>query len=292
MSFKSESTAAIAQSMKDLNKAGLPVIDLKHFAVAGSGLARIVANVVHTDASRQNPELVTQAIAKKFENQLQAVAGSIHVVDSGPLTDTITGVLGVQRETIAVNGSDNLKGFKAVASNMYLDDEDRMWTLNTTAAGNLLVRANGVEDDAALLNMLSAVASAAQTSTESVNLRAVASSVRQSLAAGQYVSYVNVNNVLAHGYIVAMAGDETALVLAPGQEEAETINVNAVVASHEISDEVLLDLDEDEKTQIAIASARGAVPIEAMVDYYRRVFIRSPEYFQQFEQRLRGHAFC
>lgn len=292
MHFKSEASSIVKQ-MQETNKAGLPTLEIQHFAVAGAGLARVVAKVIHTEQSRANPELVRQAFANKFDGNMVAVAGSVRQLDRGPLTSTISGVLSVQRETVAVASDADMKPFRALASNMYLDDEDRMWSLNKTAAGNLMVRSTGIDDDHALIGMLQAVATAAPTTQESVRLRAVASSVAENLQPGDYASFVNANNAMDHGYIVAMAGDGTALVKTQhGPEDGEIINVAAVVETHELPEDVLPELSQDEQMEVAVAAARGTVSIDQMLDYYRRVFIRSSDYFEKFADRLRNHAFC
>lgn len=290
--YSSLSSAQVTKAVDSL-KSDLPTVDIQHYAGAGSGLARFVARVVHTAASRKNSALVSEAIRNKFNGQLQAVAGSLRIEDKGPVSDTISGVVSVVRESVAIASSEDMTGFRAVASNMYLDDEERMWTLNTTAAGNLMVRTTGIDDDHALIGHLSAVASSARTAQEGERLQAVASAIQSKIEGGKFVSYVNHNNEIAHGFIVVTASDEpVAVVLPMGQGDAEQVALTAVTEVHEVSSDVLPVLTEDEQVQISIASARGAVNMEMMLDYYRRVFARSDEYFNAFADRLRSHSFC
>lgn len=291
--FKSQSSTQIAESVRGLNKSGMPVVEIQHYAAAGAGLARFVARVVHTAASRANPQLIAESLKSKFNGQLQAVAGSVNVVDRGPVSETITGMLSVVRESVAIASSEDLKGFTAVAANMYLDDEERMWTLNTTTAGNIMVRTTGIDDDQALVGLLHAVASSTATSGESQRMSALASAVRSKVEGGKFVSYVNQHNELVQGFIVAVASDDAELAVAlPVDGEPEQININAVTEVHNISDDVLPELSEDEQIQVAVASARGSVNIDMILDYYKKVFVRSPDYFAEFAKRVRGHQFC
>lgn len=292
--YQSTASAQAAQAALAI-KSDAPTIEIQHYAPAGAGLARFVARVVHTAASRANPALVAQAFRNKFNGQLQAVAGSVKVVDRGPISDIMTGIASVVREVVAIGSPDDMKGFKAVASNMFLDEEDRMWTLNKTESGSLMVRTTGIDDDQALVGMLHAVASSAPSASAARELQAVASDVLRSVEAGKYVTYVNANNEVAHGFVVvcsAEEGDTTALVLAPGAEDVEQIDTHAVIEVADVPDDTLPELTDDENLQISIASARGAVNLEMMVSYYKRVFGHNPEFFKQFEANLRKHAFC
>lgn len=279
----------------DAVKSDQPTVEIQHYAPAGSGLARFVGRVIHTAKSRADDSLVLKAIRDRFDGRMCAVAGSVQVVDKGPVSDTVTGVLSVVRESIAVASSEDMNGFRAIASNMFLDEEDRMWTLNKTEAGSLLIRSNGIDDDQALLGMLHAVASSAATSMQAQQLAAVASSVKNQIEAGKFASYVNVNNELATGFIVAVASDENSsqVVILPGADaEAESVDANAVVEVQDVPNDVLPSLSEDEQIQISIAASRGAVNIEMMLDYYRKVFGHRPDYYDQLAQRIRSHAFA
>ncbi len=274
-------------------KQDVPGIEIKHFAPAGQGLARVVARVIHTAASRVNPGLIAQALLNKTDNRLSAVAGSFRVMDRGPLSDTVTGILSYNRESIAVASSDDMKGFTAVASNMFMDDEERMWNLHKTESGSLLVRSSGIDDDQALIGLLASLSSSPQTSTEGRQLTAMASSLRDRVEGGQFVSFVNANNMLAHGFVVVTAADtDDAIVLTGEKDEPEAIKTNSVTEIHELgADAPQVELSEQEQVDVAVASAAGRVSLDMMVDYYRRMFAASPEYFEQFKQRLLSHGF-
>jgi hypothetical protein len=269
-----------------------PIVEIQHYALAGSGLARVIAKVVHTAASRANPKLVYDAIRAKFDNRMMAVAGSMHVEDKGPVSETISAVLATVRESFAVNEGQQLNGFKAIASNMFLDDEDKMWTLNKTESGSLMVRSTGIDDDQSLLGMLHAVASSAASSSESKRLAAVASSLRNSLEGGQYVSFVNNNNQMQRGFIVATAmDDDNAVVVLPfGETEAQQISKSAITDIHNTDQVQFPEIPEDEKIQVAVAASSGRLDIETIIDYYRRVYGHNEEYFAKLEALLREAA--
>lgn len=294
-SNSSAQTIAAAASIKT----DAPTLTIKHFAPAGAGLARVVAEVVHTAASRANPKLVVQAMRDRFEGRIAAVAGSLKIMEKGPVSDTLTGIVSVVREAVAIGGEKDMKPFRAVASNMYLDEEGSMWTLNKTDGGSLMVRSTGIDDDTALLSMLTSVSSSPATSMQGQQMAAVASAVRNSAEAGDYITYVNANNELAHGFLVVIASYEEGneepmgVVLPHGENaDAETINLNAITDVQEIDEEQIPELPEDEQVQIAVAAARDALNLDHMLDYYRRLFAHAPAYYQQIDQRIRSHAFA
>lgn len=274
-------------------KSDKPVVEIKHFAPAGSGIARVVANVIHTAASRANPNLIGEVLREKTQNRLTAVAGSFRTVDEGPLSSVITGVLAFNRESIAIASSEDLQGFTAVASNMFMDVEDRMWNLHKTESGSLLVRSTGIDDDQELVGLLASLSSSPQTSGESRQLSATASSVRNRIAGGQYVSFVNANNMLAQGFVVVTAADsDDVVVLTDEKAEPEAIKANAITEIHDLGqDAPQVELTEQEQVDVAVASAAGRITLDMMVDYYRRMFAASPEYFEMFKSRLLSHAF-
>ena len=295
-SHSSAQTIAAAASIKT----DAPTVKVKHFAPAGAGLARIVAEVVHTAASRANPKLVTQALRDRFEGRIAAVAGSLKSVDKGPVSETFTGIVSVVREAVAIGGDKDMKPFRAVASNMYLDEEGSMWTLSKTAGGSLMVRSTGIDDDASLISMLASVSSSPATSMQGQQMAAIASSVRDSAEGGDYITYVNANNEISHGFLVAVATVEEAgeeqhmgIVLPYGENaEAESISLNAITEVQEVEDDNIPELPEEQQVQIAVAAARDALNIDHMLDYYRRLFAHAPEYYQQIDQRIRSHAFA
>ncbi|MNG33465.1 hypothetical protein D3C84_1197220 [compost metagenome] len=57
--------------------------------------------------------------------------------------------------------------------------------------------------------------------------------------------------------------------------------VTAAIASSEI---------EYNESESLMAVASGNISLEMMVEYYRKMFIRSPEYFEKFRQRLLSRA--
>lgn len=268
-----------------------PTIELKSYSSAGKDLARVVVDVTHTSKSRGNTDLILSAIGRKLQGRFEAVRESFVTVSSGAFTDRITGVIGKVREIVAVD-EQALKGFRAVASNMFMDDEKDMWALKRTEAGDVLIKTSS-EDDLSLLNLLEATASAGHRSShEYGQLQAMCGAIASQVQGGSYVSYVDLNNQVVMGFVVATTDEDEALVLQQGAEEAEVIKTDAVVDVHnqEGFPEPALNTEEVVDQEVALSS--GRVDINYMVDYYKRIYSSNPKFFAEFAKRIKQHSFC
>jgi hypothetical protein len=46
------------------------------------------------------------------------------------------------------------------------------------------------------------------------------------------------------------------------------------------------------QAEVSLSATAGSPDVERLVDYFRRMFSYSPEYFRILETRIRSHAFC
>ena len=270
-----------------------PVIEVRSYALAGTGCARVVVDVTHAGDSRTNHRHVADAIRAKFSNKMEAVAGSFFSLEKGPFVERITGVVGAVREIMSAD-AESLKGFSAFASNMFMDDEQHMWAMHKTKAGKILVKSTGIDDDASLTSMLESCSSAIAGSnrTELGRMLAQASATVSAVEAGDFISYVTADNLIGHGFVVAsVAGTDTLIVAQQGDADGETINRMAVTQIHGQEDFPEVVETKEEEVATVMAAARG-IDLEFLLSYYKKVYARSPSFFAQFAQRLQNHAFC
>lgn len=268
-----------------------PTIELKSYSAAGADLARVIIDVTHTTQSRNNPQLVMNALSKKLDGRFQAIAGSFDLVDSGAYTDRITGIVGRTREIVAVS-EDNLKGFRALSSNMFMDDEKEMWTMKKTEAGDVLIKTSA-EDDLSLLNLLEATASSGYRSApEYAKLSAMCGALASKVQGGNFVSYVDLNNRITQGFVIATTDSETALVLPQGADEPDEVKLDAVTDIHDAAEmpEVTMSAEEIVEQEVAVSS--GRVDVNAIVAYYKRIYNMNPKFFAEWEKRIRSHQFA
>lgn len=270
-----------------------PVVEIKSYALAGAGMARVVLEVTHNSASRENAQTIVQALNKKLQGRMAAVAGSFQSLERSMFTERLTGVVSVVRQAISAEG--DMKGFRAVASNMFMDDEKDMWVLRKTQAGQILVKTTGIDDDITLANMLESVSSVTASSNTGEHNRMVAqaSAVSGQAEAGDFVSYVNADNMLVQGYVVAGVQDSDDLViLATGAEVEDMVNRVAVTEIHEQAEFPAVDETKEEAVETVVAAARGGIDLNFLLDFYKKVYARNPAFYQMFATRLKNHAFC
>lgn len=268
-----------------------PVVEVQNYAIAGDGRARVMIEVTHNEASRQNPAMIASALKSRFDGKMEAVAGSFKSLEKGRYTERLVGIVAAVRQAIPF--SEGMNGFKAVASNMFMDDEKDMWVLRKTEAGGLLVKTTGIDDDMSLVGMLDAVASDGfRNSPEYGRMTAMASSIEKAVAGGDFVTYVNNDNQVVCGFVVASVdGGDEIVALPVGATEGDTIKKAAVTEIHPQGDfPEYVQSGEDEAAQV-VAAARGTIDINFILDYYKKVYARNPAFYDAFAQRLQSHQF-
>lgn len=276
--------AAIASTQK-----ALPTVVLQSFAVAGAGLARVLVEVTHNAASRADPSLISQSLKQLVGGKLEAVAGSFVSLDKGSYTERIAGVMSVVREAIPVT-PESTKLFRATASNMFMDDEKDMWVLRKTEAGQLYVKTTGIDDDMSLIGMLDACASAGfRNHPDHARMVAQCSALASAVEGGDFVTYVNFDNSLSCGFVVAGSNDESVAILPIGADDVEQVNKAAVVTIHPQDEFPSMKQNGEEEAGTVVAAARGGIDINFLLDYYKKVYARSPKFYEQFAQRLQSH---
>lgn len=290
MSFSTRNNslmAAIAGTRSDE-----PTIEVQSYALAGAGLARVMIEVTHNAASRANPKAIADALKNRLNGKMEAVAGSFASIEKSNFTERLTGLVAAVREIVPVT-DESSKGMKAVASNMFMDDEQHMWVLRKTEAGQLFVKTTGIDDDMSLVGMLDACASAGfRNSPDYGRMVAQCSSLANSVEGGDFVSYVNGDNMVVAGFVVAgVAGEEEIVVLPVGGSEGETINKAAVTQIHAQDEFPAHEQTGEEEVETVVAAGRGAIDINFLLDYYKKVYARSPQFYQMFAQRLQSHQF-
>lgn len=271
-----------------------PVVEIKSYALAGDGMARLVVEVTHTAGSRKDPAVVANTLNRKLLGKMSAVAGSFHSLEKSAFTERLTGIVSVVRQ--AISADNGTQGFRAVASNMFMDDEKDMWVLRKTEAGQILVKTTGIDDDITLVNMLDSVScsSAARSNSEFSRMTAQASSVSNNVSGGDFVSYVTQDNLMAMGYVVASVYDtQDLVVLAHGDDgEGETIKRVAVTEIHDQAEFPVVEESKEEAVETVVAAAKGSIDIGYLLAYYKKVYARSPQFYAAFAERLNSHVFC
>ncbi len=268
----------------------LPVVNILGFSLAGNGLARIVCEVTHNKESKNNHALALTSIASKFDDKMEPIDGSFRSMSRAPFSEKITGLLSVKRQVIPAV-EDNMKGFRATAANMFMDDEKNMWVLHRTESGEILVKNTGIDDDLTLTKLLETRCSQVYGANHN-EMRAMCSAISSSVEGGDYISYVDINNTLRQGYVVATTDDSSAVVIPYDTQSEEIVSLNAVTDIHDKSELPQYERTKDDDVDLIATSARGGVDLSFILSYYRKIYSANPSFYQAFAQRIKKHAFA
>jgi hypothetical protein len=269
-----------------------PTVTVLGYALAGEGLARVIVDVAHNRFSREDHNLVSESLSKMFDNHLAPVVGSFMSLDKAPYTERIAGIVRVNTQSVPMSAA---KDFRSVSSNIFMDDEDKMWVLRKTEAGDILVKNTGIEDHESLRGLLDVVCSSGYSLSSEFNTSVSSIKKMQSeVQGGSYIQYVSaLSTETKFGFVVASTDDGKLIVLPSdgSAEEGEVVEQEAVVSNHDTDEMPDVETSEQEKMDEAVSVSRGVVGISVLLDYYKKVFARSPKFYAEFAKRVKGHAF-
>lgn len=270
-----------------------PTIKVMGYALAGEGLARVTVEVAHNRDSRENHDLVMQSVSKAFDNKLSPVAGSFRSIDKAPYTERVVGVVRINTQAVPVDAAQNMR---SVSSNIFMDDEDKMWVLRKTEAGDILVKNTGIEDHDSLRSLMDVVCSGGfSLSSEFARSESKVDTMQANVRGGSYIQYVSsASTETKFGYVVAEADGEKLIVLPQdgSSEEGEVVDRAAVVEEYNVEDAPQPEMSEQEQMDEAVSISRGVVDLSMLLSFYKKVFARSGKYYDEFAKRVRGHAFA
>jgi len=280
--------------VSELNRSKKPrinIVDVQR--TANEGYARITASVTHTTASRNDHDLVMQAISDVAGAKVRPVEGSFHALASSDVGDTITGIVTSNPETVAYDEADSQ--FKAVSSNMFMDEEEQLWALRTTEAGDLLVKSRGKEDADIIADLMTSLSS---SDVGTLAFEATASAnrdkgVRNSVEGGDFLSFVNPQTEqVEFGAVVASVldynGSEMNQLVVQSSNGSSPVQIDRALALG-----VFDDVDYDDSGLIDENSVEASAhTLDFIASYYQKVFQRDPSYFDKFMERWMNHKFC
>ena len=255
------------------------------------GFMRVTASVTHVGNSRTDKSVVMRALTEAVNNKLRPVDSSFTVVSSSSVSDTIIGIMTTNPETIAYTAG--MEGFKVMAGNMFMDEEENFWQLQKTEAGNLLVKSRVSADDDIMNELMSACASGDRYNQEALNAVRRSDAVRNSLTGGDFITFVDpTSETVRFGAVIAGVYDA----------EENATNAIVVVAFSEGAEHVIIDrgmalaqvdgVDEGESEDVDQTATANVHSVEEIAAYYQRVFQRNPAYFAAFMERWNSHVFA
>ena len=245
------------------------------------------ARVVAVASALATPEQVFAGFREQFDHATPIPGSFVSLAKDGK-NHVFEGIIGIVSERVVLN-DENRGEYQAVAGNMFVDKEDSLWALKTTATGEVLVR-SAYGDEHAVMQQLMACASADVNDHFYSNIGSHTAQIRASVEGGDLVQYVSQASATTETGIIAFALDNedgtdthTVSIVRPNGQ-SEVVNREMVVAVSEYEDTV-----EDDQDFEAVASA--TIDYAKVSAYYARMFARRPAYFEAFMARFRAHAF-
>ena len=284
MSTLEHTRNSVSAAIRNLASEG-PTFNLQRVTQIGDRFARVLGTV----SAQATPDQIRNSL-RKLNNKLTPIQGSFRALSSNGVTQSVEGIVGIISERIVLS-DENKDHFKAVAGNMYMDDEERLWSMKKTEAGDILIKSHASDDMEVMTKLMSCVAS---TSVGMQEAEPVSRNLHAALAGiqgGDLVSFVNPDNaVVDMGFAIASVKNEDGsdtgkLAVVDRNDNVFQLDRNMVIAA--VSGEEI----EFDPTEEMEAVAAGNFSMEFIKDYYRRMFIRRPDYFEAFWKRFSSHAF-
>lgn len=246
-------------------------------AIEGTALTRVYGRLDRRANSTLSAVEATQVIRKSLGGKVQAVADTFTVLASDQISDLVTGLIMPLR--VSKPFTEGEEGMRVMAGNMFMDQEENLWKLQKTEAGQLLIRSeldNLEEIQGMMASLCSGVGAGIVAANEAWVQQHYAAVNR--IGGGADILYVDPETfaVTAATVIAEIEEDANSVAIA-GADGISSITRDLIVC--EASFDGLTD-GEEEAT---------AASIDDIADYYRRVFQRRPEYFEEFMSRWRSH---
>lgn len=259
-----------------------PTITLMAATAAGTDIVRVVANVVHTSASRANPQLMFEALSEAVGKRLRAVPNTFNKLSSNSISDTVMGVMSLNKISKPYT-EEAVAGFKSVSSNMFMDKESDMWRLEDTPGGKLLVKDNPDESVSSMKELLASLCSSSPWKSECSEIKTA--------VGGDFVSFVGLSGNLNYGFVISSISNSEDVLILPVDAEAPTEVAQAACVTV-VPGEQLPDLEVVETPDVITSSARGGSSVDVVIEYYRRLYGNHKEFFSQLVDRIKNQAFA
>lgn len=261
---------------------------IKQLDSIGSNQALALVQVIHAPG-----EDITQnfaaSVSAATDREYMSVSGASAVIEEGR---THTFVRTILARTQDVKDIGEVSEMRALSKNMYMDKNERMWSIRRSESGqDVLVRNQDINDNAELLSLIRSNSSASPESLRSA-LPQIAHAYHMHNAAleqaqgGDMVSYVSESGELKVGFIAATVSDDNSCMIVNADGSEATITSMSMVAVLN-GDEI----PENQFPEVDSLSTAGGVSVDHLLDYYAQVFRYSPEYYEELAARIRNHTF-
>lgn len=236
-----------------------------------------------------NSDEVFAALSSATNNTMSVIPGSVIRLDDVGIGQVAVAAA-MTPATRTLPGSHRTH-MTSVSSNIFMDKEERLWALRGDGNDRVLVM-SASEDPDTLIEMM------ASCSSDDENELIIArdpylrkaldahKSVIASVSGGDMVSYVDGGKVGVAFVAASTSNSDELHVFNMESQSAASISRGQVVAKVECD-----SIQYPDEVQLS-ESGVAAGGLKTIIDYYRRVFGYSPEYFKQLEACIRQHSFA
>ena len=236
-----------------------------------------------------NSDEVFAALSAATNNTMRVIPGSvIRLDDVGIGQVAVAAALTPATRTLPASHRAHMT---SVSSNIFMDDNERLWALRGDGKDRVLVM-SASEDPDTLIEMMASCSSDHENeliiARDSYLRKAIDShkNVIASVSGGDMVSYVDGGEVGVAFVAASTSGSEELHVFNVASQSASTINRGQVVAKVEC--DAIKYPDEVQLSESGVAAGG----LKTIIDYYRRVFGHAPEYFKELEACIRQHSYA
>lgn len=245
-------------------------ISVNEFEKINDKLARVIV----TCTGSMTQDQATLKMVEQFGECATPVRGSFRWLNEG--THAL-GFVSLTPQTRLVDDKKQLSKYRALASNLYMDDEDEtLWELKSGVGGQYLTR-QGSDD---LAGVLSRVSRASRGSTPRM-----ASVVSAGAKPHEFVAFVNGSD-MDYGFCVGSAKDGRPVILSHSMQAPVAVNEKVIVAAAA-----------PEAEQFELLAHKGVkmekanLPdVNKVIEYYRKAYFYSPPYLEKVMKVIQDHA--
>jgi hypothetical protein len=266
----------IAELASTMDRLSVSVLDFESCGDKGKVKVAVVAS---ENTSKQD---VFKAINAQFKGKLRAVARSFKLVESSSsdvnnVRFELQGFVVPNVEIIEASSEEGTK-MKAVASNMFMDDQDCIWH----KTGDFLYKKSDIETSEELNNFLKECSSSNVRQRKSSGFNTILAN------AGDFISYLTKGEICCGFVIATDTENQKLMVIAEGEDDPEVIDAFDIQDTATIDEDKVKLPEEDEMVE----TSSSAIDINAIISYYKRWFQYNPQYANMLIDRLKKHAFC
>lgn len=255
---------------------------IKASVIPGTQLTRVYGLLDKRGGETLGAVEASAVITRSLGGKVTPVADSFTVLASNAVSDLITGFVAPLITSRPFDSADNT--MRVMAGNMFMDEEEHLWKLQKTEAGDVLVRShidNADEIRVMMQSLCSTVPAAAIQANEKI-IDQHSQSIGEIPSASD-VLYVDPETLkVTAGVIIAVVDDVPNTVAVAGADGSCAISRDLLICASSF------DGLEDAEAKELEAQATSFT-LADITEYYRKVFQRRPEYFEQFMTRWRSH---